>query len=83
LDPDSRSSAYPLIQVNNASACVLHEATMGKVDPFKLFYMTSRGMNLDRVLSLMVNGFMDPIIKEIPLEYAVEMNRLIQSRIKF
>src|SRR3989339_247720 len=77
LDEDSRSDAYPVMKINQKDTTVQHEATVEKIGEEKLFYMASRGIKKSEAESMLVNGFIDPIVKEIPLEYAIEMNRLI------
>jgi len=78
LDEQSRSDTYPTIKNEEASATVSHEARVGKIAADKLFYLMSRGISEKDALSMIVLGFMDPFIKELPMEYAVELNRLIQ-----
>ncbi len=77
LDERSRSDTFPTMNVKNASARVEHEATAEKIDEEKLFYLASRGIKKEDATGLLVNGFIDPIVKEIPLEYSIELNRLI------
>lgn len=77
LDDHSRSDTYPTIQTHNESASVEHEATIEKISTEKLFYLASRGITHKDAEGLLVNGFIDPIVKEIPLEYSIELNRLI------
>lgn len=79
LDDVSRSDTYPYMEVEESSAVkVQHEATVSKVDDEMLFYLMSRGISEDDAVSMIVNGFLEPFVKELPLEYAVELNRLIQ-----
>lgn len=78
LDSLSASDTYPLMQINNSSANIEHEATVSKVGEEKLFYLMSRGLSESEAMSLIVSGFIEPIVKELPLEYAVELNRLIE-----
>jgi len=78
LDEKSRSDTYPTMQVDEKDCKASHEATISKVDEDQLFYLQSRGLSENEATSLIVNGFVEPIVKEIPLEYAVELNRLIQ-----
>lgn len=77
LDPDSRSDTYPTMKVDASDAQVEHEATVSKVGEEQLFYLRSRGLTENEAVSLIVSGFIEPIAKELPLEYAVELNRLI------
>ena len=78
LDPDSRSDTYPTIINQHSSTTIEHEATVSKVGEEQLFYLMSRGVPQTEAESLIVNGFVEPIVKELPIEYAVELNRLIQ-----
>ena len=78
LDEISKTDTYPYNEVNNESATITHEATVGKIGEQQLFYLMSRGLNEQEALSMIVSGFFDAFAKEIPLEYAVEFNRLIQ-----
>lgn len=78
LDDDSRSDTYPTMEIADSSARVTHEATVSKVGEEQLFYMMSRGLTELEATTLIVNGFFEPFTKEMPMEYAVELNRLIQ-----
>ena len=78
LDPLSRSDTYPTMRINESSAQVEHEATVEKISAEKLFYLQSRGIKKSDAEGLLVNGFLDPVVKEIPLEYSVELTRLMQ-----
>jgi Fe-S cluster assembly protein SufB len=77
LDDKSRSDTYPVNEVQEQDVTLGHEASVSKVEEQQLFYLMSRGLNQIQAISLIVNGFMEPIVKELPLEYAVELNRLI------
>ena len=77
LDPESRSDTYPTMRVNEPTARVEHEATVEKISAEKLFYLMSRGLKRSDAEGLLVNGFLEPVVKEIPLEYSIELNRLI------
>ncbi len=77
LDGNSRSDTYPTMDIRDETAHMEHEATVSKVGDEQLFYLRSRGIDEKTAQSLIVNGFIEPIVKELPLEYAVEMNRLI------
>ena len=81
LDSKSASETYPTNIIKNSSGEIIHEATIGSLDTEKLFYLNSRGLNAKEATTLVINGFIEPIMKEIPLEYAVEMNRLIEEEI--
>ena len=66
------------MKVNESSANVEHEASVSKISEEKLFYLTSRGLTEAEAMSLIISGFIEPIVKELPMEYAVELNRLIE-----
>jgi len=78
LDPQSRSDTYPTMKINEKQSSVAHEATVTKVGEEQLFYLQSRGLSAEEAVGMVVNGFIEPIIKVLPLEYAVELNRLIE-----
>jgi len=78
LDDQSSSDTIPMIKVNNASALLVHEASAGKLSEDDIFYLRSRGLTEGQAAASIVNGFIAPIVKELPLEYAVEMNRLVE-----
>jgi Fe-S cluster assembly protein SufB len=78
LDDDARTDTYPTIRVEENQTEIGHEATVSKVGEDQLFYLMSRGLDESEAYSLIVNGFIEPITKELPMEYAVELNRLIQ-----
>ncbi len=78
LDKTSRSDTYPDMQIDNADTAVQHEAAVSKVSEEQLFYVMSRGLKGDDAMAMIVNGFIEPIAKLLPLEYAIELNRLIQ-----
>ncbi len=78
LDDRSRSDTYPMMEIDEQSASISHEATVSKVSDEQLFYLQSRGISPEQAMMMIVNGFIEPIVKELPMEYAVEMNRLIQ-----
>lgn len=78
LDENSRSDTYPTMEVDEEYVDVGHEATVSKVGEEQLFYLTSRGISPQEATMMIVNGFIEPFTKELPLEYAVELNRLIQ-----
>ena len=77
LDPQSRSDTYPHIDVDEPGVRVTHEATVSKIGDEQLFYLMSRGIDETEAARMIVNGFIEPISRELPMEYAVEMNRLI------
>ncbi|RYX98947.1 Fe-S cluster assembly protein SufB, partial [bacterium] len=79
LDPESRSDTYPTMQVEEQKdVTVEHEATVSKVGEEQMFYLMSRGLTESEAKTMIVNGFVEPFTKELPMEYAVELNRLIQ-----
>ncbi len=78
MDPESRSDTWPDIQIQNPHVTVAHEAVVGKISDEQLFYLQSRGLSEEEAAALIVNGFIEPVTKELPMEYAVELNRLIQ-----
>ncbi len=78
LDPASQSDTYPTMDVANDDVQIEHEAVVSKVGEDQLFYLQSRGIDPVAAEAMIVNGFVEPIVKELPMEYAVEMNRLIQ-----
>ncbi len=78
LDSDSASDTFPTMKIDESSAQIEHEATVSKIGEEKMFYLMSRGLTEVEAMSLIVSGFIEPIVKELPLEYAVELNRLIE-----
>jgi len=82
LDETSRSDTYPYIEIDEEDVTIGHEATVSKVGEEQLFYLMSRGLNEDEATSMVVSGFIEPLVKELPMEYAIEMNRLIQLQME-
>ncbi len=82
LDPQSRSDTYPLIRSSSKDVSIGHEASVSKVSEEQLFYLKSRGLSDDEATTMVVSGFIEPLVKELPMEYAVEMNRLIQLQME-
>jgi Fe-S cluster assembly protein SufB len=82
LDEDSRSDTYPYIRIDESNVDIGHEATVSKIGEEQLFYLMSRGLSESEASAMVVSGFVEPITKELPLEYAVEMNRLIQLQME-
>src|SRR3954469_19904151 len=82
LDEDSRSDTYPYINIGENEVDIGHEATVSKIGEEQLFYLRSRGLSEAEASAMIVAGFVEPITKELPLEYAVEMNRLIQLQME-
>ena len=80
LDPKSRSDTYPSIEVDEDDVTIGHEASVSKVGEEQLFYLMSRGLSQEEAITMVVSGFIEPLVKELPMEYAVEMNRLIQMQ---
>jgi Fe-S cluster assembly protein SufB len=78
LDKSSRTDTYPYMNIENNTAKIGHEASVSKVGAEQLFYLTSRGLSEEEASALIVNGFIEPIIRQLPMEYAVELNRLIE-----
>jgi Fe-S cluster assembly protein SufB len=82
LDDESRSDTYPYIEVDAKDVTMGHEASVSKVGEDQLFYLMSRGITEDEANALIVNGFIEPLVKELPMEYALELNRLIQIQLE-
>jgi Fe-S cluster assembly protein SufB len=82
LDDQSRSDTYPYIEVAEQNASIGHEASVSRIGEEQLFYLTSRGITEAEASTMIVNGFIEPLVKELPMEYAVEMNRLIQLQME-
>jgi len=80
MDRKSRSDTYPYMEIDEENVSVGHEATVSKIGGEQLFYLMSRGLSESQATKMIVNGFIEPIVKELPMEYAVEMNRLIQMQ---
>jgi Fe-S cluster assembly protein SufB len=82
LDSASRSDTYPYIEVEEQDVSIGHEASVSRIGEEQLFYLTSRGLSEAEASTMIVNGFIEPLIKELPMEYAVEMNRLIELQME-
>ena len=82
LDENSRSDTYPYIEIDEDEVTVGHEATVSKIGDEQLFYLMSRGLNQEQATSMVVSGFIEPLVRELPMEYAVEMNRLVQLQME-
>ena len=78
LDPESQSDTYPTMEVGNSSADLEHEASVSKVSNDQLFYLMARGHSEEEAMGMIVNGFFEPFTRELPMEYAVELNRLLE-----
>jgi Fe-S cluster assembly protein SufB len=82
LDDRSRSDTYPYIEIDEEDVNIGHEASVSKVGEEQLFYLMSRGLSEEEATTMVVSGFIEPLVKELPMEYAVEMNRLIQLQME-
>ncbi|MEQ1855028.1 MAG: Fe-S cluster assembly protein SufB [Longimicrobiales bacterium] len=82
INDTSRTDTYPYIEIDENDANVGHEASVSKIGEEQLFYLTSRGIPEDEAMAMIVRGFIEPIAKELPLEYAVELNRLIEMEME-
>jgi Fe-S cluster assembly protein SufB len=82
LDEQSRSDTYPYIEIEEENSAVSHEATVSKVSDDQLFYLMSRGLGESEAMQMIVRGFIEPITKELPLEYAVELQRLVELQME-
>ena len=82
LDEDSQSDTYPYIEVDTDQATIEHEATVSKISEEQLFYFMSRGISEMEASAMIVNGFIEPLVKELPMEYAMELNKLIQLQME-
>ncbi|MDQ7035160.1 MAG: Fe-S cluster assembly protein SufB, partial [Anaerolineae bacterium] len=82
LDDISRSDTYPTIEIDAQNVTMGHEASVSKIGEDQLFYLMSRGLSEDEANAMIVNGFLEPLVKELPMEYALELNRLIQIQLE-
>jgi Fe-S cluster assembly protein SufB len=82
LDEHSRSDTYPVNRIFNQDVVLEHEASVSKIGEEQLFYLMSRGINEEAAAKMIVSGFVAPLIKQLPLEYAIEMNRLIDMEME-
>ena len=82
LDDQSRSDTYPTMEIDERRVDIGHEATVSKVGENQLFYLMARGIPEDQATKMIVNGFVEPIVKELPMEYAVELNRLVEMQME-
>ena len=82
LDEESRSDTYPLMEIDEQDVTIGHEASVSKLGEEQLFYLMTRGMDEAEAAKMIVNGFVEPIVKELPMEYAVELNRLIELQME-
>jgi Fe-S cluster assembly protein SufB len=82
LDDKARSDTYPSIEIDEEDVTIGHEASVSKVGEEQLFYLMSRGLSSEEATTMVVSGFIEPLVKELPMEYAIEMNRLIQLQME-
>ncbi len=82
IDEESRSDTYPTMEIDAPNVHIQHEAYVSKLGEDQLFYLMSRGMSEEAAAKMIVNGFVEPIVKELPMEYAVELNRLIELQME-
>ena len=82
MDEASRSDTYPTMEIEEQNSHIGHEATVSKIGEEQLFYARSRGLTEQEAMTMIVNGFIEPFVKELPLEYAVELNRLVQMEME-
>jgi Fe-S cluster assembly protein SufB len=82
LDEESRSDTYPYMEIEEDKVTIGHEATVSKIGDEQLFYLMARGIPGEEAAAMIVSGFIEPVVKELPMEYAVEMNRLIQLQME-
>ena len=82
LDPESRSDTYPYIEIDEEDVAIEHEASVSKIAEEQLFYLMSRGMTEAEAATMIVSGFIEPLTKALPMEYSVEMNRLIELQME-
>jgi Fe-S cluster assembly protein SufB len=82
LDPRSRSDTYPYLEIEEQDVLIGHEASVSRIDEEQLFYLASRGLSEAEASTMIVSGFIEPLVKELPMEYALEMNRLIELQME-
>ena len=82
IDGKSTSNTYPYMKIDTNDVNIAHEATVGKIGPEEIFYLMSRGLNEEEATQMIVSGFISPVVKALPLEYAVELNKLIELEIE-
>lgn len=78
INDTSVSNTYPTMKINNSSAAIAHEASVGKIGEQELFYLMSRGLSEEQAMHMIVSGFINPVVRKLPLEYAIELNKLIE-----
>ncbi|MEE8336702.1 MAG: SufD family Fe-S cluster assembly protein, partial [Dehalococcoidia bacterium] len=82
LDEFSRSDTYPTMEIDEEKVNIGHEASVSRLGDDQLFYLMSRGISEEEAAKMVVNGFVEPIVKELPMEYAIELNRLIELQME-
>jgi Fe-S cluster assembly protein SufB len=82
LDEHSRSDTYPTMEIDEEQVNIGHEASVSRLGEDQLFYLMSRGIDEESAAKMVVNGFVEPIVKELPMEYAIELNRLIELQME-
>jgi len=82
VGPECSANTFPYIEVKNKSATLEHEATTSRISEDQLFYLQSRGMDMEQAISLLVNGFCKDVFKELPLEFSVEAVKLIEMKLE-
>ncbi|MBI4176270.1 MAG: SufD family Fe-S cluster assembly protein, partial [Candidatus Aenigmarchaeota archaeon] len=82
IDEKSVSNTFPYMKINEDRVDVAHEATVGRISAEQLFYLMSRGLTEEKAMQMIVSGFIEPVVKELPLEYAVELNRLVEMEME-
>ncbi|MBT3276267.1 MAG: Fe-S cluster assembly protein SufB [Spirochaetales bacterium] len=82
IDEDSQSNTYPYMEINSDDVSMEHEARVSRISEEQLFYLMTRGMDEEEASKMIVNGFLDPLVKQLPMEYAVELNRLIEMEME-
>jgi Fe-S cluster assembly protein SufB len=82
MDEDSRTDTYPSIEIDEQDVTIGHEASVSKVSEEQLFYLQSRGITEDHANAMIVSGFIEPIAKELPAEYSIELYRLVQLQME-
>ena len=82
IDEQSRSDTYPVIEIDEDQVNIGHEASVSKVGEEQLFYLMSRGLSAEQAAGMVVRGFIEPLVKELPMEYAVELNRLVELQME-
>ena len=78
----SRARYHPVMEVDEAEVSIAHESSVSRIQDEQLFYLMSRGLSEAEASTMIVNGFIEPLVKELPMEYAVEMNRLIELQME-